>query len=317
MENSSLTKKILKKRWIRKLRYNFLYFFVCILLWKIKILPRKIGLFIFGLFGRIVFYIPHHEKKITIENLRLIYGDRWSKKEIKKVAKSVYSQIGKNLFDAFYLSRLPFDKFNLLVRHDPIDKVKEAYSQGRGVIIITAHTGCFEMVLHFFHKHGLKGFAIGSRLKDERLDKIVRRLRSGENIFYMDREESPRKVIKYLKEGLVFGVLTDQDTASVEGEFVNFLGKPAYTPSGPIKIGMKFNIPVFVATTVREKGDKHYVFVNGPLDLKNSGNFESDLKENLLLVNNIIGDTIEKYPEQWVWMHRRWRTQHIHTPKSD
>lgn len=304
----NLVKKILKNKWIRKLRYNLLYFFVLILLWKIKILPRKIGLFVFELLGKIIFYFPHQEKRFTIENLTLIYGNKWSKQKIKKVAKSVYSQLGKNFFDAFYLSSLPFEKFNSLVKHDPLNKVKEAYNKGRGIIIITAHTGCFEMVLHFFHKHGLKGFAIGSKLKDERLDNIIRKLRSGENIFYMDRTESSRKIIKYLKEGLVFGVLIDQDTASVEGEFIDFLGKDAYTPSGPIKIAMKYNIPVFVATTVREKDDTHYVFVNGPLELQNSNNFEKDLKENLLLVNKIICNTIEKYPDQWVWMHRRWRT---------
>jgi Kdo2-lipid IVA lauroyltransferase/acyltransferase len=270
--------------------------------------PRKIGLKIFGAIGAIAFVFPNEEKNRTIKHLRKIFGNTWSDSKIKKTAREVYIQLGKNLFDGVYLSGLTKCKFDKIVKHDSFDEFREAYNQGKGIVAITAHTGCFEMLLHYFAIAGFKCFAIGRRMYDDRLEQLIRQNRSGENITYMNRTEGPRKMIRELQEGKVFGVLIDQDT-DVEGVFVDFLGNRALTPSGPVKIAMKLNIPVFVVTTARQQDDSHYIYVNKRLPLVDTKNFDEDLKRNVQLANDQICETIRQFPSQWVWMHRRWKRQ--------
>jgi KDO2-lipid IV(A) lauroyltransferase len=272
------------------------------------LLPRRAGLRLFGALGKGTFLLPNIEKTRTLAHLRLIFGASWNEKRIRATAKEVYASIGRNFFDAVKLSRASEEKFKATVKHSGLDAFREAFGRGRGVIVITAHVGCFELLLHFFARHGFRSFAIGQRSFDPRLDGLIRRIRSGEDIDYMDRSESPRKIIRWLQEGRAFGVLIDQDT-KVEGVYAQFLGKTAYTPSGPVRIAMRFGIPAVVATITRQPDDTHFVTISRILNFADRGDFEKDLIENVQTANDLIGDAIMRAPEQWVWMHRRWKRQ--------
>jgi KDO2-lipid IV(A) lauroyltransferase len=271
-------------------------------------LPRPLGLPLFGALGRLAFCFPNIEKTRTLEHLRRIFGASWSERKIRTTARNVYVSLGRNLFDAVKLSHAPENVFNALVRHDDLAEFKKAFDRGRGVIVITAHVGCFELLLHFFARHGFRSFAIGQRSFDPRLDTLIRRIRSGEDIDYMDRTESPRKIIRGLQEGRAFGVLIDQDTR-VEGVFARFLGKTAYTPAGPVRIAMRFNIPAVVATITRQPDNTHYVSLSRILEFTDTGDFEKSLLANVQTANDLIGEAVMRFPEQWVWMHRRWKTR--------
>lgn len=269
--------------------------------------PRTFGLWLFGSLAKIVFLFPNREKTRTLDHLRLVFGQSWTTDAIHKTARDVYIALGKNIFDAVKLSHAPEPVFNNLVKHDDLSGFQKSFDLGRGMIVITAHVGCFEMLLHFFARHGYKSLTVGKRSFDLRLDGLIRSIRSGEDIEYMDRSESPRKIVRWLKDGNAFGVLIDQDT-KVEGVFAPFLGIPAYTPSAPVRMAMHFKVPAIVATTVRLPDNTHYVFLSDVLKFNDTGNFEKDLVTNVTMANDLIGKTIMKFPDQWVWMHRRWKT---------
>jgi KDO2-lipid IV(A) lauroyltransferase len=175
-------------------------------------------------------------------------------------------------------------------------------------VLITAHVGCFEMLLHFFSRKGFGGIVVGREFKNRAVDEVVRKMRSGPGIVYMDKSENSRKVVRMLQEGRFMGVLVDQDTKA-EGVFADFLGHKAFTPSGAVRFAMKFGIPIIVSVTARLPGNKHHVYVSPILSYTDTGDFEADLLSNVRRVNDFIGDCIRKYPEQWVWMHERWKTQ--------
>ena len=236
----------------------------------------------------------------------MIYGKEWTPAQIKKAALDVYRGLGKNVFDTVYSSSLSEAGFNRIVEHDSMDSFQEAYDRGKGVIAITSHVGCFELLLHLFAIRGFKCFAIGRKMFDAGLEQLIRNQRSGDNIDYIDRTEGALKAVRYLRKGRVFGVLIDQDTR-VEGVFAPFLGKLAYTPSGPVKLAMKLGVPVFVVTAVRRPDNTHYIYISKELELVSTGDFDSDLVKNVGMVNDLICDRIRQFPSQWVWMHRRWR----------
>jgi KDO2-lipid IV(A) lauroyltransferase len=294
------------RRHLRRLRHDLLYLLVLLARALAIVLPRWLGLALFGLVGRAVFVAGGVDRRRTVKHLTLIYGDRWDRARIQRPARDVYVHLGKNLFDAVRLPLLDNRAHDRVVRHDPVDAMLAVQKSGKGLVCITAHTGCFEMLLPFFGRKGIRGFAVGQRLFDRRIDAIVTKARANWNMEYVYRSDSPREIIKRLRDGMALGVLIDQDTA-VEGVFAHFMGRLAYTPSGPVKLAMKLKLPLFVATVARVAGNRHHVFISEELKLATGGEFGDDLVRNVEKVNAIICATIERYPEQWVWMHRRWR----------
>ena len=295
------------KRIVKRRKRDLAYFTSLSLKIIGSILPRWFGVFFFGNLGRLFFLFPTPEKKLTIKHLRQIYKSKWTEKKILKTARMVYVNLGKNIFDMIFLSRLSDDKFNRIVKPDCMDEFDRAYSKSKGVIVITAHVGCFEMLLPFFARKGYRSFALGQKVYDNRIDEMISEARTGPNMEYLHRSDNPREIIRRLKEGKAFGVLLDQDT-SVEGVFARFLGKLAFTPSGVVKLATKYSTPVFVALTRRDDDGIHRVCVNR-LCFRTTGNLDEDIVRNAQMVNDIISDTIDKYPSQWVWMHRRWHHQ--------
>jgi KDO2-lipid IV(A) lauroyltransferase len=215
-----------------------------------------------------------------------------------------------NLFDAVHLQRLSDTAFNNVVHPESADTramFERIYGEGRGVVALTGHTGCFEMLLPLVaQRWKCPAFAVGQQLFDPRIDRLVAQARSGANMDYIRRTDNPRAIIRLLREGRTFGALIDQDT-NVEGVFARFLGRPAYTPCGPVKLAMKYRIPVVVFTTARQPDNTHRVFVSDRLGLEDSGNMGRDLVVNVEKANELLCTTIERFPPQWVWMHRRWR----------
>ncbi len=267
-------------------------------------IPRRPGLAVFGFLGGLFYLLPTKDRRWCKEHLRLVFGSELTEQEIARRARAVYVNLGKNLFDALYLSRRSKPQLDELVHSDDLGPVWDAYNAKHGVLTVTAHTGCFEMLLHYFAAQGFACFAIGRELYDKRIDDLVKNQRSGENIVYLHRTENLRRFLKLLSEGRLFGVLVDQDTR-VDGVFAHFLGRLAYTPSGAVKLAMRYKLPVFVITTARDAGDIHRVFVR-KIEMEAGHSFDADLVRNVERINDAIGETIRAYPEQWVWMHRRW-----------
>lgn len=295
-----------RKSFIKRRRNDLIYGFLLCLFFLAQVVPRRIGLWIFGAVGWLFYCIPTVEKERTRQNLRLIYGGQWSEKRIRAVARTVYVQLAKNIFDAIYLSGCSDQTFASIVHYNDISSLERAYAQGRGLIGMTGHIGCFEMIVYLVARRGFKCVTIGQRLFDPRVDALTRKMRTGLDITYLHRDGSGREVLRLLRSGCAFGVLIDQDV-NLDGVFARFLGITAYTPSGPMRLAMKYGIPVFAIYTARQPDDTHQVSITGPLELENTGDFTRDLVLNIQKVNDILSEGILKNPQQWVWMHRRWR----------
>lgn len=292
------------KRFAQKVKNDFLYGAVVCIVGVHRLLPRSVGVLFFELIAALIYCFPTRERTFTVRNLRMIFKDRWPEKKIRSTARGVYRELGKNAFDALFFARCDKKRLERYIVCDDLSEFRRAYCLGKGVMSITAHCGCFEMLLHYFAAQGFSSFAIGKKIYDERLDRLVTRLRSGPNITYLYRSENLRTMLTLLRQGKLMGALIDQDT-NVDGVFAHFCGKTAYTPFAPIKIAMRYDIPVFVVTTVREK-NMHRIFVSSRVVLQKTGDETRDLVQNVETVNALISRTILDYPAQWVWMHRRW-----------
>ena len=273
-----------------------------------KIIPRKAGLALFSGMGTVCYYLLPKDRKRTLKNLRFVFGKEWSDKKIRATAKAVFAMLGKNLFDAVHLNTVRAKTFYQTFTHDSLDCIAEVKRSGKGAVFITAHLGCFEMLLHYFARSGFDGVIVGRAFRNPALDEVVRKMRSGPGIEYIDRSEPPRKIVRRLREGKMMGALIDQDT-NVEGVFADFLGHPAFTPSSAVRFAMKFDMPIIISVTARAEDDKHHVFVTPPVTYAKTDNFDADLHGVIRQINEIISGYIRQFPEQWVWMHERWKTK--------
>jgi KDO2-lipid IV(A) lauroyltransferase len=122
------------------------------------------------------------------------------------------------------------------------------------------------------------------------------------------RPGSTRELIRAFRENRILGILIDQDT-DVESAFVDFMGRPAWTPTAAASMAIKFGAPIVFGYIQREKGCRHKIFIEGPLPMIVTNDTEKDIVANTAMLTKKIEDVIQKNPEQWVWMHRRWRRQ--------
>ncbi len=298
-----------KKLKRRQRRNDLIYGVVLSLLWVSRFVPRHFGLWLTAGIGALVYRFSDRDRERALANLRRIYRETEPASWMRTTARRVFKNIAMDYFDTLYFWRCSDQTFCRNVVMENSDAFFECYNRGRGVVAMVAHLGCFEIIPQYFNRHGIRGFTVGQEVFDPRLDELIRSIRSGPFVEYMHRTGSAREIIKYLKEGRAFGALIDQDT-NLEGVFAHFLGDLAYTPSAPMRLAMRLDLPVVVITSARMEDNTHRIFVDGPIEREDTGDFDRDLAINIGKVNAAISSRIRQYPDQWVWMHRRW----LHRP---
>jgi KDO2-lipid IV(A) lauroyltransferase len=151
---------------------------------------------------------------------------------------------------------------------------------------------------------------VAAPIEPEQVNDMIVSLRAGMGVrtILRGRPGASRELIRIFKENRILGILIDQDT-DVESAFVDFMGRKAWTPTGAASMALKFGAPVIYGFIHRDKQNKHTITIEGPLQLVRTGDDASDLVTNTAMFTKKIEDSIRKDPEQWVWMHRRWRRQ--------
>jgi KDO2-lipid IV(A) lauroyltransferase len=189
-----------------------------------------------------------------------------------------------------------------------MEHLDAALKKGRGVVVLTAHLGNWELLASFLRSNGYDGAVIVKKLYFSKFNKIIMRLRDLYKAQVIYRDESPKKMIKILKEGKILGLLADQDIDSLTGVFVNFFGRPAYTPIAPVKLGMVNSsciVPVFV---IRKPDDTYMVSADSPIEFQEDDDKDLVMKKYTQKWTLVLEKYVRKYPDQWVWVHDRWKT---------
>jgi KDO2-lipid IV(A) lauroyltransferase len=291
-----------------KLRRYFLYYLGRVVAFIFYVIPLEIGLSIASALGRSVFYILPRYRNLTIENLRFAFGNEKSEDELKGIAKRVFQNLGKNAVELVNLPKFNKPVMDRFVGFRNRERLDEAYKKGNGVIVLTAHFGSWELMAAALRENNCPGVTIGRRIYFKKYDDFLNKLRRSRDVEVIYRDESPRKMLKTLRKNWIVGIVADQDVDSVDGVFVNFFGRQAYTPIGPVALAKASGavlLPVFI---IRE-GNRHTIAIEEPVELIDTGNKEADIINNTQKWSNVVESYIRKYPDQWVWMHRRWKTK--------
>ncbi len=272
-------------------------------------IKRETALRFLGTLGRMGFYLVPSERKKTIRHLTWVYGKRHDDRRIRLMAREVFSNLGKNMVDAFRIAKLNPGNIDSLVTVRGIEKLDKALAKGKGVIALTGHIGNWELLGAYFAIKGYPLNVVGAPIYDSRLDEMVaqNRLRSG--IKYIHRDGAFRDIIRALTMNEIVGILIDQDTRHVSGAFVDFLGRDAYTPVGPVILAMKTGASFVPLAIHLARDNTHVIEVGDEFQLTLTGEDERDVTANTLRCSKVVEAFILRYPTQWVWMHERWKTK--------
>jgi KDO2-lipid IV(A) lauroyltransferase len=272
------------------------------------LLPVKTGVFLGGRLGAAAFFLLPRHRRQTLENLKAAFGAEKSEQQIYKTAKDVFINLGKNAAEFINFGKINGSNIDSFIRVEGIEKIDKALRDKKGVIVIACHLGNWELEAAYF---GLKGYLCSIIVRPsryERFDNLINSARRAKNLNIIPREHSFKKIISCLKANQLVGILPDQDIDSIDGVFVDFFGRKAYTPSGPVLLAIASGAPVFPTFCIRQNG-RHKLLIEDPLDLEISGDRVKDVLVNTQKWSAIVERYIREYPGQWVWMHRRWKTK--------
>lgn len=290
-----------------RFRRYYLYYLGRTAIFIFRLLPADAGLALSGRLGSLAYYLLPKYRRIAITNLRLAFGNVKKERELRIIARGVFENLGKNSFELIKFPSINSENIGRLVRIRNREILDRAFVKGRGVVVVTAHFGNWELLAITLRLNGYPGVTIGRRIYFDKYDRYLNRLRKIHDVNVIYRDESPKKALRVLKSNQIVGVVADQDVDSVDGVFVDFFGRPAYTPVGPVALARSSGAVLVPLIIVRENGH-HTLVVEEPIELVDTGDREKDLVENTRRWSSVLESYIRRYPEQWVWIHRRWKT---------
>jgi len=291
-----------------KWRRYFLYYLAVPLIWILSLLPRAMGMRVGSAAGRLAFWLLPRYRRITVDNLRSAFGSTKSTREIQDIAVRVFENLGKNAIEIINLPKLNKETIGRLVTIENRERLDAALENGRGVIIVTGHIGNWELLSVALRLTGYRGAVIGRKIYFDKFDTIINRLRRVHDVQVIYRDESPRRVLKLLRENCVIGIVADQDVDSVEGTFVNFFGTSAFTPIGPVQLARVSGAQLIPCCIIRDNG-RHRIVIEEPIAIEKYADDESAIRQYTQQWSAVLERAIRSYPDQWVWMHRRWKTR--------
>lgn len=272
------------------------------------LLPHFIAKFLAKTFAGLWYKSDSKHRNIAIRNLTLAFGDIKTPEEIQLLARKSFYSISLIPFEIGWSYRLGLNDLKEHFEIRGLHHIQEALAKGKGVLCLTAHMGNWELLPVVAPIANFSAGILYRPLDFLPLDAFFIRLRSRFGTQLIPKTGSVRKIFKQLKSGNVVAFLMDQNVDWYEGVFVDFFNQRACTSKGLSLIAIKTKAPVVPIFMVRE--NNHYIIeFSQELRLIQTGDLTHDIEANTTQYNQTIEDIIRRYPDQWFWVHQRWKTK--------
>jgi KDO2-lipid IV(A) lauroyltransferase len=250
------------------------------------------------------------QRKIALESLSIAFGKNKSSQQIKQIVKDCFIFMAKAGLELVFLMEKP-----ALIRKN-VEMVGKEYldtalSKGKGVVLVSAHFGNFPLMMAKLSLEGYKTAGIMRFMRDERAERffMAKRTKLGIKTIY----SQPRKVcvensIRTLRANELIFIPLDQNFGT-GGVFVDFFGQKAATATGPVVLAKRTNATILPCFIVRQPDDTHKIIFEPPLTLEEGRTNQETIAINVQRLTNVIETYIRRYPAEWGWIHRRWKSK--------
>ncbi len=299
-----------KKRTERTLVRWAFYFFS----WLFRVLPYPVLKAITGGLLAAAYFVLRRMRRVAMNTLSIAFGKEKSQAELKKICKECFYNAGRAAIEiGACMARPALIKEIFSFEGNSREHLDAALKEGLGVIGISAHFGNFPVMLLFLAQMGCPTNAIIRPNRDVIVEKGFQASRSRlglKTVHSYPRETCVAQSLKVLRDKELLVVFLDQNTGSKSGVYVDFFGLKAGTATGPIIFAMRTGAPLLPIFTLRQgDSDTHKVVIEKHFYLEQKATDEETIQYNVQKLTNIIEGYIRKYPTEWGWMHRRWKSR--------
>ena len=292
-----------------KLTDNIIYFGISIFMYLLGLIPVSIANAIGDFLGFVWFNLDKKHRELTCKNIRDTYGDKKNDKEVKKLAKTVFQNTARMLFEHTRFHRMKREDWHTLFSITGLEHLQAAHEEGKGILAFSGHLGNWELLSALAYITKLEFTVVYKTIEFAPMNKYVTKKReyTGANMFPV--HNALDEIVKSLKRGGIAGLYVDQNVRKRHrGVFINFLNRKACTTKGLARLALSTRAPVVPIFTFRDKGKTHIVILP-KMPLIETGDLEQDIFNNTQAYHSLIEEYIRKYPDQWFWIHNRWKTR--------
>jgi KDO2-lipid IV(A) lauroyltransferase len=289
----------------RKLEYAAAWPFIKIL----GAMPRPLARgFAIGL-AQIIYLLHGRLRRVGMRNLELAFPEK-SRAERARILRGEFTSLGRQLAELCHFPGYTLENVEQVVIYDGLENYERAFARKKGVLFLTAHFGGWELSAFTHSLHGHWMHVVMRPMDNAYLDRTIRRYRTMHGNKTVDKDDFVRGLLAAMKAGEVVGILMDTNMTPPQGIFVDFFGIPACTASGLARIALRTDAAVVPTFTIWDAAlGKYRLRFDPALELIRTGDQEADIAANTQLFTKVIEDYVRKYPEQWLWVHRRWKTR--------
>jgi KDO2-lipid IV(A) lauroyltransferase len=291
------------------MRERLEYFAAWIGLKSLGILPRPAARFVGATFVSIAYLVRAPLRRAAMFNLRLAFPD-WTDAQRKKAIRGMNRQVGWMIGEFSQFPKYMRSGIESIVVIDGAENFDEAKRRGRGVLFLTGHMSAWELApfAHALYGHPLH-FLVRP-VANRYVDALINHYRCLSGNRPIDKNRSARAILKVLGDGGTVGILSDHNTSLDEGVFVDFFGTPASTTSGLARIALRTDAAVVPGFLHWDAAlGKYRLRFEPAVELVRTGDEEADVRENTARFTRVIEDYVRAHPDQWLWVHKRWKTR--------
>ena len=289
----------------RKLEFAAAWPFITIL----GLMPRPVSRALAIGLGQVVYLLHFRLRQVGMRNLAMVFPEK-SEAERARILRGVFTSLARQLAELCQFPKYTVENIEEVVAYDGLENYERAYAQAKGVLFLTAHFGGWELsaFAHSLHGHWLH--IVMRPMDNEYLDRLLQHYRTMHGNKTVAKDDFVRGLLAAMKAGETVGILMDTNMTPPQGIFVDFFGIPACTASGLARIALRTDAAVVPGFTIWDPAlGKYRLRFDPALQLVRTGHLEADIAANTQMFTKVIEDYVRKYPDQWLCVHRRWKTR--------
>jgi KDO2-lipid IV(A) lauroyltransferase len=259
--------------------------------------------------ARLVQHLHRKLWRVGMRNLQIAFPEK-SEHERKAILKDVYAGMGRQLAEFCHFPRYTRENVSRIAIYEGFENFDAAIKAGKGVLLLTGHFGAWEVgsFVHSLNRYPIK--IVVRDLDNAKVDALVKRYRTMHGNDTVDNREFLRGLLSAMRANETVGILMDTNMTPPQGVFVDLFGLPAATAAGMARVAMKTGATVIPAYTIWDEVLKKYkICFDPPVKTINTGDTATDVVANTQRYNEVLEGIIRRHPDQWLWVHRRWKTR--------
>jgi len=272
-------------------------------------LPRPLARFLAARGAALLLWLRPSLRRTALQNLRLAFPE-WTAKQRRAVIRAMVTQLGWMAAEFAHFPDCTKSNIERIVLLDGFENFASAQARGKGVLFLTGHMSAWELAPFAQALFGHPLHFLVRPIDNPRVDALITKYRCLSGNLPIEKNQSARAVLKALAANGTVGILADHNTLPTEGVFVHFFGIPACTTAGLARFALHTGaavVPVFLHWDQALR--KYRLSFEPAVELSRTGDDARDIVENTQRFTSVIENDVRRFPDQWLWLHRRWMTR--------